>query len=65
MADAIPKLSNGDPSTLKTYRKIATILFPKALPMLDKRIENEGEDGVILAHETQMLQVLGSIEFGT
>ncbi len=32
-------LSNGYPSTLKSYRKIAQLLFPNAVAMLDKRIE--------------------------
>ena len=51
-------LSDGSPSTLKTYRGFAELLFPKALPMLDERIAKEGEDAEVLADETQMIQLL-------
>ena len=36
------RISTGQPSTLATYRKIAAVMFPKALPMLDARIEQFG-----------------------
>lgn len=61
---ATPKISTGEPSTLKTYRALAAILFPKALPMLDKRIAEFGEDEVVIQDERQMLYLFGQIEFG-
>lgn len=56
-------ISTGQPSTLKTYRDLAKMLFPKAVKMLDEKIEVEGEDSEVIASETQMLQVLAAIEF--
>lgn len=57
-------ISTGEPSTLKTYRNLAAVLFPKALPMLDRRIEQFGENEQVLQAETQMIYLLGQIEFG-
>ncbi len=57
------KISTGEPSTLKTYRKIATVMFPKALPMLDRRIEEYGEDEEVIQAESQMLYLFSEIEF--
>ncbi len=56
-------ISTGQLSTLKTYRKLASVLFPKALPMLDARIEEFGEDEEVIQHETQMMYLFGQIEF--
>jgi len=58
----IPILSDGSPSTLKTYRGYAKLLFPKALPFLDRKIAEEakGEEAVVLTDESQMLQLLAS-----
>jgi hypothetical protein len=63
MEDTTPTISTGEPSTLKTYRKIAEFLFPKALPMLDERIAAYGEDEVVVQHESQMLYLFGEIQF--
>ena len=62
--DDVPKISTGQSSTLKTYRSIAKVTFPKALPMLDARIEQFGEDEVVEQNERQMIYLLGQIEFG-
>ena len=62
MAD-IPKLSTGEPSTLATYRAWAAALFPKALPMLDAQIEKYGEHEIVVQHESQMIYLLGQIQF--
>jgi hypothetical protein len=61
--EEILKLSTGQPSTLKSYRGFAAALFPKALPMLDARIEKYGEDEVVVQDERQMIYLLGQIEF--
>jgi hypothetical protein len=50
--------------TLKEYREIAVMLFPKAVPMLDEKIAESGEDSEVLAAESQMLYVLNSIQQG-
>ena len=56
-------LSTGQPSTLKAYREMAQVIFPKALPMLDERIEKYGEDEEVIQHETQMLYLFAQIQF--
>lgn len=56
-------ISTGAPSTLKTYRKIASVLFPKALPMIDRRIAEYGEDEPVVQAESQMIYLMGQIEF--
>ena len=62
--DEIPTISTGQPSTLATYRQFAVALFPKALPMLDARIEKYGPGEVVVQDERQMLYLFGQIEFG-
>ena len=57
------KISTGQESTLKTYRGFAAALFPKALPMLDARIEMFGEDEEVIQAESQMLYLFAQIEF--
>lgn len=57
-------ISTGQPSTLKTYRELAAVIFPKALPMLDARIDAFGEDEEVIQDETQMLYLFAQIEFG-
>jgi hypothetical protein len=57
------KLSTGQPSTLKSYRQLVAVVFPKALPMLDKRIEAFGEDEPVLQAESQMIYLFAQIEF--
>ena len=59
-----PPISTGDPSTLKTYRRLAEAMFPKAVPMLDRRITQFGEDEEVLQDERQMLYLFSQIEFG-
>jgi hypothetical protein len=59
----IPKISTGEPSTLKTYRQLVALLFPKALPMLDRRIAEFGEDEEVMQDERQMLYLFAQIEF--
>ena len=59
----VPTISTGQPSTLKTYRELASVMFPKALPMLDKRIAEFGEDEVVIQDESQMLYLFGQIQF--
>ncbi len=56
-------ISTGEPSTLKTYRKLASLLFPKALPMLDARIEKFGDAEEVVQDERQMIYLLGQIQF--
>ena len=63
MTEEASKLSTGEPSTLKTYRGFAAVLFPKALPMLDERIARYGEDEPVDQDERQMLWLLAQIEF--
>ena len=62
-SDTIPTISTGEPSTLKTFRRMAALLFPKALPMIDKRIAEFGEDEIVIHHESQMLYLFAQIEF--
>jgi hypothetical protein len=63
----IPLISTGEPSTLKTYRKIALILSgdedSKAVTFLDEKIDESphGEDEVVLADERQMIYVILSL----
>ena len=56
-------ISTGEPSTLKTFRKMAALLVPKALPMLDARIKTLGEDEIVVQDERQMLYLFAQIEF--
>ncbi len=56
-------LSTGAPSTLKEYRTLVSSIFPKALPMLDRRIEEYGEDEEVLQDERQMIYMFSQIEF--
>lgn len=59
-------ISTGEPSTLGTYRKIATVLFgPKAVAFIDEKIAKDpnGENAVVIAAESQMMYLLASIGF--
>lgn len=60
----VPTLSTGMPATLKSYRALAELLFPKALPMLDRRIEEFGEDEIVIQHESQMIYLFNAIQTG-
>jgi hypothetical protein len=63
-------ISTGHPSTLGTYRMLASALWgedSQAVAYLDDRISespNGANEGVI-ADETQMLILLGQVEYGT
>lgn len=56
-------LSTGQPSTLKTYRKLAGLFGPKAVAFIEKKIEESNEDDEVIAEEGQMLMLLADIEF--
>lgn len=56
-------ISTGEPSTLKTYRKIAVIMGgenTKATQFIDDKISEspKGENEVVIADESQMLFLL-------
>lgn len=57
------KISTGQPSTLATYQTLAKLLFPKALPMIEARIELYGEDEEVVQDERQMLWAMAQIQF--
>ena len=57
------QMSTGQDSTLKNYRELVAVMFPKALPMLDKRIDEFGEDEEVVQAESQMIYLFGQIEF--
>jgi hypothetical protein len=61
------KLSTGDESTLGNYRKMAMAVFGdgKAVAFLDKKIKEskKGEEEEVIAPESQMVMLLGSIQF--
>ncbi len=56
-------ISRGEPSNLRTYKKIATILGPKAEKFIQDQIDESpnGENEEVIAHETQMLHLLASM----
>jgi hypothetical protein len=54
----VATISTGEPSTLKTYRKIAEALTgpgSKAVQFLDQKIRDQGEEAEVIQHESQML----------
>lgn len=57
------KLSTGDPSTLGTYKKLASIFGDRAVSFIQKKIDASpnGEEEEVLADETQMLYLLASM----
>ena len=60
----VPTLSDGSPSTLATYRKWANLLFgDKAVAFIDQKIAESpnGENEVVIAHESQMLILLAEL----
>lgn len=64
----IPVISTGQPSTLKTYREIALIMngmedSSRAVKFIDAKIAESpnGENEIVIAPETQMIHVLGSM----
>lgn len=63
----IPRISTGQPSTLKTYREIAFALGGfkdnKATSFLDEKIKTakEGENAEVIQEEGQMIMLLINI----
>jgi len=57
------KLSTGEESTLKTYKKLAVIFGEKAVDFIQKKIDESpnGEAEEVLADERQMLMLLSSL----
>lgn len=54
-------ISTGEPSTLKTYRKMAAVLTGEDSPatkMLDEKIKDQGEDAEVIQDESQMLMLI-------
>lgn len=63
------KLSTGDDATLGNYRKLSAAVFgeeSKAVEYLDAKIKESphGEDEEVIAAESQMIYLLGSISGG-
>ena len=57
------KISTGEPSTLGTYKRISKIFGKKAEQFMQDKIDNdkEGEDGEVIADESQMLVLFSSM----
>ena len=54
-------LSTGEPSTLRTWRKIAATLTGEDSPatkLLDEKIRQQGEDAEVIQHESQMMLLI-------
>lgn len=57
-------ISTGEPSTLKTYRKLSAVLTGEDSPatkMLDEKIAAQGEDAEVIQDEGQMLYLIVSM----
>lgn len=57
----VATISTGQPSTLRTYRKLAAVLTGEDSPatkFMDERIADEGEDAEVIQHESQMLYLI-------
>lgn len=66
MTDDIPLLSTGQPSTLKSYRELAVAFFGEVSEptrFIDQHIADDpdGEDGVVIQHESQMIYLFASM----
>lgn len=58
---SIPQLSTGQPSTLRTYYRNCIAIFgtdSAATQFIAEKIAEDGEDAVVIQHETQMLHLL-------
>jgi len=60
------KISTGDDATLGNYRKLSVVFFgaeSKAVKFLDEKIaaSPDGENEEVLADESQMVHVLGTM----
>lgn len=54
-------ISSGEPSTLKTYRKIAAALTGENSPatkFFDEKIKEQGEDEIVVQDERQVLMLI-------
>jgi hypothetical protein len=65
----MPIISTGHPSTLATYRMLSAALWgedSQAVAFIDDKIAESpnGADEQVIADETQMLILLGEIEYG-
>lgn len=63
------KLSTGDDATLGNYRRFASAVFgqdSKAVKFLDDKIAEspDGEKEEVIAAESQMIHLLGTLVFG-
>lgn len=61
----IPIISTGEPSTLKTYRKLAVTLTGEdsaATKFFDKKIAEQGEDKIVIQDEYQMLYLIRNMK---
>ena len=56
-------ISTGEPSTLKTYKRLTQIFGPKAVEFIQNKIDESpnGEEEEVIAHETQMMVLLAHI----
>ncbi len=61
------KLSTGDEATLGNYKKLALAIFGNgpAVKFLDQKIKESknGENEEVIADESQMIALFGSLEF--
>lgn len=61
-------ISTGEPSTLRTYRRISVALTGEDSPatkMLDDKIKKQGEDAEVIQHESQMLMLIVTMGLGS
>ena len=66
--DMAATISTGEPSTLRTYRKIAAVLTGEDSPatkMLDDKIKEQGEDMEVIQDEGQMLMLIVTMGLGS
>ena len=56
-------ISTGEPSTLGTYKKLAKLFGKKAEDFIQDKIDSDknGEDGEVIAAESQMIALLASM----
>lgn len=60
-------ISSGEPSTLKTYRRISAVLTGEDSPatkFFDKKIKEQGEDEIVVQAESQMLMLIVQMGLG-
>ena len=61
--NGVPTISTGQPSTLGTYKGIATVFGPKAVAFIAAEIakHDKGADEEVIADERQMLMLFASM----